>query len=100
MMMIDDDFNLMTHLNHPRWIFMLPTVHCIDRWKGVKSMDLLPKRPKEIIRKYEQLDAREELNAACSEIANRISEKQKERIELHGALGDLVAKKTGQMKIY
>lgn len=58
-------------------------------------MDLLPKRPKEIIRKYEQLDAREELNAACSEIANRISEKQKERIELHGALEDLVAKKTG-----
>ena len=57
-------------------------------------MDFLPQRPKEIIRKYEQLDARDELNAACSEIANRISEKQKQRMDLHGALEDLVSKKT------
>ena len=57
-------------------------------------MNFLPQRPKEIIRKYEQLDARDELNAACSEIANRISEKQKQRMDLHGALEDLVSKKT------
>ena len=51
-------------------------------------------RPKGIIRKYEQLDARDELNAACS-LANRISEKQKQRMDLHGALEDLLIEEDG-----
>ena len=35
-------------------------------------MNFLPERPKAIIRKYEQIETREELKAACEEIADQI----------------------------
>ena len=61
-------------------------------------MNFLPERPKAIIRKYEQIETREELKAACEEIADQISEKQKQRSQLHDTLGTLLNKKETMTK--